>query len=346
VKRMVGYSTNHWERPGDEDIESYDSLSTEFATAATALDRLIEKARRFYQSGDYEEVVLNAHLIKELYRLCLQEEYRRGGRFDFNPALRAKIEKNADLLDHWWESGIVTFQKIRIGPEIAKSSLALSEEMRNYVVAYINEHRAGASLSTQATRDGSFYDNQYDTKWVSAPRPTFPVIKGGLNVDDTELLYLARPSILGCTLKHKGLVLLAVFLLFGSFFVQNLVDISLIATALRGVAVLLFLFVVVRTALTVYSERYGITSQNISIEKGLFLKKTVVVPLNRIAKHVKQQTFSERLLRTGNVFIKTTSGHTLVFKEIYDPEEVAVLIAELRESTRPISDYRNSMPLR
>ena len=120
-------------------------------------------------------------------------------------------------------------------------------------------------------------------------------------------------------------------LLFGSFFVQRLIDISLIATVFRGAAVLLFLFVAARIALTVYSERYGITSRDISIEKGLFLKKKkVIIPLNRVAMLTKQQSLLERLLRTGDVIIETFSGHTMVFKEIYDPEEVATLLAELR----------------
>ncbi|MGB7900822.1 MAG: hypothetical protein WCG09_00005, partial [Halobacteriota archaeon] len=67
MKYMVGYSTDHWEHPRAENRDSYGSSSTtDFATAARTLDRLIEKARRFYQSGDYEEVILNAHRIKEL----------------------------------------------------------------------------------------------------------------------------------------------------------------------------------------------------------------------------------------------------------------------------------------
>jgi membrane protein YdbS with pleckstrin-like domain len=244
--------------------------------------------------------------------------------------LRALIEKNADSLDYWWESGIVAFHKIKISPEIAKIALTVSEEMRDYVATYVDDRTAGVSYTTQATRDSSFYDARYDTERINAPSTAYPVVKGGLDVDNKELLYLARPSILGCTLRHKGIVLLLVVLLFGSFFVHSLIDISLIATALRGAAVLLFLFVAARTALTVYSERYGITSRDISIEKGFFLKKRAVIPLNRVAKLAKQQSFSERLLRTGNVIIKTTSGHVMVFKEIYDPEEVAALIAELR----------------
>ncbi|MGP8133959.1 MAG: PH domain-containing protein, partial [Halobacteriota archaeon] len=299
------------------------------------------KARRFYQSGDYEEVILNAHRIKELYQLCIQDEDRSRGRLAFNPALRAQIEKNADSLDYWWESGVVAFHKIKISPEIARIALTVSEEMRDYVATYVDDRTGDISYSTQATheystqatRDRSSYSAPYDTKRINAPRPAYPIIKGGVDIDDKELLYLARPSILGCTLKHKGLVLLLVVLLFGSFFVQRLIDVSLIATVLRGAAVLLFLFVAARTALTVYSERYAITSRDISIEKGLFLKKRAVIPLNRVAKLARQQSFLERLLRTGNVVIKTASGHTMVFKEIYDPEEVAALIAELRGGT-------------
>ena len=337
---MVGYSTDHWDHQRTENRDSYGPPSTtDFATAARTLDRLIEKARRFYQSGDYEEVILNAHRIKELYQLCIQDEDRSRGRLAFNPALRAQIEKNADSLDYWWESGIVAFHKIKISPEIARIALTVSEEMRDYVATYVDDRTGDVSYSTQATReystqatrDRSSYNAPYDTKRINAPPPAYPIIKGGVDIDDKELLYLARPSILGCTLKQKGLVLLLVVLLFGSFFVQRLIDISLIATVLRGAAVLLLLFVAARIALTVYSERYGITSRDISIEKGLFLKKKkVIIPLNRVAMLTKQQSLLERLLRTGDVIIETFSGHTMVFKEIYDPEEVATLLAELR----------------
>jgi membrane protein YdbS with pleckstrin-like domain len=343
---MLGYSTDYREHSRAEDRDGYSPPSTtEFAAAAQTLDRLIEKARRFHQFGDYEEVILSAHRIKELYQLCLQDEYRSRGRFGFNTALRTQIEKNADSLDYWWESGIIA-QKTKITPEIARIALTMAEQMHDYVETYVNDRTGATSNSTQATRDRPFYHAPYDTERISAPRPAYPVFKGGFDIDDKELLYLARPSILGCTLRHKGLVLLLVVLLFGSFFVQSLINVSLIATALRGVAVLLFLFVAARTALAVYSERYGITSRDISIEKGLFLKKTAVIPINQVAKHAKQQNFIERLLRTGNLIIKTTSGHVMVFKEIYDPEEVAALIAELRGGTWRVKNDRTSMPLR
>jgi hypothetical protein len=336
---MSDYGRDYWEYPRERNGATELSSSTpEFATAVRALDRLIEKARRFYQSGDFEEVVLNAHQIKELYRLCLRDEYRRQGRYTFRPTLRAQIERNVDSLDYWWNAGVVVFQKIKIGPEIAKTALALSEEMRDYLTSYVAYRSGAASRASQLTNDRSFYKAQLDKKPVSAPRPAYPVSKGGLKIDDEGLLYLGRPSIVGCTLEYKGVVLLLAALLFGSFFVGSFIDVSLIATALRGAAVLLFLFVAGRTGIAVYSERYGITARDIYIEKGLFLKNTATIPLNLVSKQTKQQSLSGRLLKTGNLVIETHSGHVMAFKGIYDPEEVFELVAELRGSTTSRQD--------
>ena len=330
---MSGYGRDYWEYPRERNGATELSSSTpEFVTAVRELDRLIEKARRFYQSGDFEEVVLNAHQIKELYRLCLRDEYRRQGRYTFRPTLRAQIERNVDSLDYWWDAGIVAFQKIKIGPEIAKTALALSEEMRDYLTSYVDYRPSAGSHSAQVTHDHSFYKAQLDKKPVSAPRPAYPVRKGGLKIDDEELLYLERPSIVGCALKYKGVMLLLAALLFGSFFVGSFIDVSFIATALRGAAVLLFLFVAGRTGIAVYSERYGITARDIYIEKGLFFKSTATIPLSWVVKQTKQQSLSGRLLKTGNLVIETHSGHVMAFKGIYDPEEAFELVAELRES--------------
>ena len=69
-------------------------------------------------------------------------EYRSQGRYAFHPALRTQIEKNVDSLNYWWESGVVAFQKIKIGPEIAKTAMTLSEEMRDYLMSYVDYRAA------------------------------------------------------------------------------------------------------------------------------------------------------------------------------------------------------------
>ena len=103
----------------------------------------------------------------------------------FNPALRAQIEKNADSLDYWWESGVVAFHKIKISPEIARIALTVSEEMRDYVATYVDDRTGDISYSTQATheystqatRDRSSYSAPYDTKRINAPLPPIPSSK-------------------------------------------------------------------------------------------------------------------------------------------------------------------------
>lgn len=309
----------------------------EFLIAVRALDRLIEKARRFYRSGDFEEVVLNAHLIKELFELCVREEYRRQGRCTFRETLRIQIEKKTDLLDYWWDEGIIAFQKIKIGPEIAKMALAAAEEMCEYIASYVDYRSGTTSYSDQTASGSPFYDARTDKKIAgSAPR-AYPVTKGGLKIGDAEVLYLARPSILGCALEYKGLELLLVAFLFGSFFASAVVGIDLIATLLRAISVLLFLFVAGRTVIAAYSETYIITVHSIYIEKGLFLKHTAAIPLNRVAKLTKQQGLSGKLSKTGNLNIKTSTGHLFIFKEIYDPDEVCELMSELRTGNESVT---------
>jgi len=328
---MSGYGRDDWDYPREINGATGKSPTLEFASAVRALGRLSEKVRRFYQSGDFEEVVLNAHKIKELYQLCLGDEYRRHGRNTFRPELRAHIERSLDSLDYWWEAGVVAFQKIKIGPEIAKTALTLSEEMRDYLISYVGYRGDETLRASQATNNRSSYEAQLSKKPV-VPLSSYPVRKGGLKIEDEGLLYLGRPSIVGCTLACKWILLLVVALLFGSFFVNGIPEISLIATLFRGIAVLLFLFVIGRTGIAVYSERYAITEQDIYIEKGLFFKSTATIPLIQVAAQTIQQSFLGKLFKTGNLIIKTHSGHVMVFKGIYDSRGVFELVAELRKS--------------
>ncbi|HYA33805.1 MAG TPA: PH domain-containing protein [Candidatus Bathyarchaeia archaeon] len=329
---MTRYGIDPWEHNNGENKDNYSLRTTELAKAVEVSDQLIEKVRRFFQSGDYDEVILSAHRIQLLYRLCLEDEFRRQGRVTFNPVLRARIEKNATSLDHWWELGVIEFQKMAIGPEIARIALTVSDDMHGYITAYVNGATPAPYLA-QASRERSYYDASLDAERIST-RPVYPLIKGGLNIDDEDLIYLARPSILGCTLRYEGFILLLIALLLGSFFVQAVLDVGLVATVLRGAAVLLFLFIAARVALIVYSERYGITARDILVEKGLFLKKTAVIPLNQVTKRATRQSLSGKLLKTGNVFMKTAGGQTIVFQDVYDPDDVASLVAELQSKAR------------
>lgn len=328
---------DYWDYPHEINETTGKSPTTEFAVAVRTLDRLSDKVQRFYQSGDFEEVVLNAHQIKELYQLCLRDEYKRRGRNTFRQPLRAHIETKLDSLDYWWEAGVVAFQKIKIGPEIAKGALTLSEEMRDYMVSYMEYSGDDALHASQVTNNRPSYEAQLNKK-PHVPLSSYPVRKGGMKIEDERLLYLSRPSILGCSLAYKWIVLLLVALLFGSFFVNSITDVSLIATLLRGLSLLLFLFVAVRTSIAVYSERYAITDQDLYIEKGLLFKSTATLPLIRITAQTIQQSTLGKLLKTGNLIIKTHSGHIIAFKAIYDLRGVFELVADLRKRRTPHQD--------
>jgi len=328
---MSGYNVDYWDNQNEINGATGKFPTPKFATAVHDLDRLTEKVRRFYQTGDFEEVVLKAHQIKELYQLCQQDEFSKQGRSTFRPELRTHIERNLDSLDYWWEAGVVAFHEIRIGPDIAKEALELSEDMRDFMVSYVESRGDDALRASQDTRDHSAYKAPSSKRPV-VPLSPYPVKKGGFKINNERLLYMARPSILGCALVYKGLLLLLVALLFGSFFVERFTNISLIATLFRGLSILIFLYVVVRTVKAIYSERYAITEQDLFIEKGLFFKSTATIPLIRVETLKIQQSLLGKLLKTGNFVIKTNSGHAMALKRIYNPGEVFELVTELRKS--------------
>jgi membrane protein YdbS with pleckstrin-like domain len=126
------------------------------------------------------------------------------------------------------------------------------------------------------------------------------------------------------------MIVLLVACLLSSFFVRSVIDISLIATLLRTAAVSLLLLIAARTIIAVYSEQYAVTTRTVCITKGLLLKKKVKTPIYRIAKQTVKQSFGERLLKIGNVFMSTYSGQIITFKEIRDPQQVSDLVSELR----------------
>jgi membrane protein YdbS with pleckstrin-like domain len=328
---------DYWDYPREINGTTEKSPTSEFAVAVRDLDRLSDKVQRFYQSGDFEEVVLNAHQIKELYLLCLRDEFKKHGQNTFRQPLRAHFEAKLDSLDYWWEAGVVAFQKIKIGPEIAKGALTLSEEMRDYLISYIKYSGDDAYRASQVTNTHSSYEARLNKKPV-VPLSSYPVRKGGIKIEEEQLLYLSRPSIIGCALAYKWMVLLFVVLLFGSFFLNSITDIGLIATLLRGLSLLIFLFVAGKTGIAVYSERYAITDQDLFIERGPFFKSTATIPLVRIAAQSVQQSMLAKLLKTGNLIIKTHSGHIMALKGIYDPKEVFELLVDLRKSGAPHQD--------
>jgi len=329
---MTEYEGDRWSnlfnnRSGND----RDLAQRDFIGALRDLERFSDKVRRFYQSGDFDEVILNVHRIREIYQLCVDEGQNSATVYDLNKELRARIDQNAPTLDYWWEMGVVAFRRIKIGPEIAEQALMLSEDMHKYTAGYLR-YRSRPELSLAPSTAKEVSHTQSDEV---PPITQHAEYLGTLGVPESntgELLYVARPSVLGCTLKSKSGIVLLIACLFSSFFVRSVIDISMIATLLRTAAVLLFLLIAMRAIIAVYSEQYEVTTRTICVMRGLLLRKKVRMPIDRIAKQRVQQSLAERVLKIGNLFIRTYSGHIIAFTEIRDPQEVSDLIGELRKN--------------
>ena len=111
-----------------EDVDTIDYISAEHAAQSISddhavqithdLERLIDKVYRFYESGDYEEVILNAVKIEGLYRVCSRDEYRRYGRHLLNLDLKFRIDHDAKFLRSLYEDLTnIELSTSRITPE-------------------------------------------------------------------------------------------------------------------------------------------------------------------------------------------------------------------------------------
>jgi len=310
-------------RGGDRDLTQRD-----FTGALRDLEWFAEKVKRLYQSGDFDEVILNVHRIKEIYQLCVQNGQHSATDYNLDQELHARIERNAPMLDYWWEMGIVPRRRIEIDSKIAERALMLSDDMYKYTADYLRYR----SLSTSPLAHSTVEEMSHaqSNQPANTQRADYPATPKLLQVDTGELLYLTRPSILGFALQSKSMIVLLVACLLSSFFVRSVIDISVIATLFRMTAVLLLLLIAARTIIAVYSEQYAITTRTVCITNGLLLRKKVKTPIYRIAKQTVKQSLGGRLLKIGNVFMRTYSGQIITFKQIRDPQEVSDLVGELR----------------
>ena len=326
---MPEHNRDRWDtlsnnsRGGDRDLTQRD-----FTSALRYLERFSEKVKRFYQSGDFEEVILNAHRIKEIYQLCVENGQHSATDYNLNQELHARIERNAPILDYWWEMGIVAPRRIEIDPRIAERALTLSDDMCKYAADYLRYRSPSTSPLARSTAEEMSHPQSNQP--AITERADYFSTPSAPQSDTGELLYLTRPSILGFALQSKSMIVLLVACLLSSFFLRSVIDISLIATLLRTAAVLLLLLIAARTVIAVYSEQYAVTTRTVCITKGLLLRKKVKTPIYRIAKQTVKQSLGGRLLKIGNVFMSTYSGQIITFKEIRDPQEVSDLVGELR----------------
>ena len=108
------------------------------------------------------------------------------------------------------------------------------------------------------------------------------------------------------------------------------VDADWIDTALGWITLVAFIVLVVDTIyefIQWQTTRFAITDQRVAYQSGIFRRRGVSIPLNRINNVNFEQSFIARILNNGIVTIES-AGQTgdSVFENIPNPENVRALI--------------------
>ncbi len=131
------------------------------------------------------------------------------------------------------------------------------------------------------------------------------------------------------------------------------VDADWASTALGWITLIAFIVLIVDTIyefIQWQTTRFAITDQRVAYQSGIFRRRGVSIPLNRINNVNFEQSFIARLLNNGVVTIES-AGETgdSVFENIPDPEKVRTLIFaqveadEQRDSDRDAAALAKAM---
>lgn len=131
------------------------------------------------------------------------------------------------------------------------------------------------------------------------------------------------------------------------------VDIDWLDTALGWITLVAFIVLLLNTIyefIQWQTTRFAITDQRVAYQSGIFRRRGVSIPLNRINNVNFEQSFIARILNNGVVTIES-AGQTgdSVFQNIPDPEHVRALIFagveadEQRDSDRDAAALAKAM---
>jgi uncharacterized membrane protein YdbT with pleckstrin-like domain len=131
------------------------------------------------------------------------------------------------------------------------------------------------------------------------------------------------------------------------------VDTDWIDTTIGWITLVAFIVLVVNTIyqfIQWQTTRFAITDQRVAYQSGIFRRRGVSIPLNRINNVNFEQSFVARILNNGVVTIES-AGQTgdSVFENIPDPENVRALIFagveadEQRDSDRDAASLAKAM---
>ena len=146
---------------------------------------------------------------------------------------------------------------------------------------------------------------------------------------------------------------LAGFGLIGLLLILWTVDADWVDTTIGWITLIAFIVLLVNTIYQFVqwqTTRFAITDQRVAYQSGIFRRRGVSIPLNRINNVNFEQSFIARMLNNGSVTIES-AGETgdSVFENIPDPEKVRALIFagveqdEQRDSDRDAAALAKAM---
>jgi len=161
-----------------------------------------------------------------------------------------------------------------------------------------------------------------------------------LNVENTETtIYRCRPSRISF-IKEYLLFFFMMILTFTSLYstiiarLQKYAILSSVMIVLFYALLMISIILLVRVELKIWSKKYVLTNQKITSSKGIFTEMLTSVPYDKITDMELQQTFFDKLMDTGTIYIDTagTDEIEMVLEHINRPFIVKQKISELQAS--------------
>jgi len=306
------------------------SISVDRARQITHnLERLIDKVYRFYESGDYEEVILNVKKIEALYEICLQDEYRRYGRHLFNQNLKFRIDHDAKFLRSLYQDLInVELSGSRIAPEYATRAVNIANDMYDYIIEYVKDTSRAPKIDRSGMREPieEFTPKDYADSYAYDINEERFEEQDDIDLSNYKVLFIGRQSILSLIAQSIRLIAFSFILFIISIFVKSM---AYLPVALRAIGAVILLFIAARIFIGTYSEQYIITTDEILVKRGILFKKTAKAPIDLIIKQRMKQPFLGKILNFGSIFFGIYGGKSLIFKGVSDPRFVCGLIRRI-----------------
>jgi len=164
----------------------------------------------------------------------------------------------------------------------------------------------------------------------------FVNIKNHLDSDE-KIIYFFRPSRKAYLLQYALSIILflgALSLLIFSIIPKTTTISSIwfkILFVLSLIIILISLISVGKVEYNIFSRRYALTTQRLMYSRGLFTESFKSVMYNNITDVSLEQSFWDRLLNTGTLYIETAGAekYELRYRKISKPFQVKKKISDL-----------------